>query len=139
MFLVRLIYASSVKSDFDKTVVESILEASRRNNIKANITGMLYFNNNYFLQCLEGSRSSVNETYNKILTDERHHQVTAIEYREISSREFEDWSMGYVPSRGASTAALLKFSVHKEFNPYLMSGESAHNLLCALKADLPSF
>ncbi|WP_105167237.1 BLUF domain-containing protein [Pseudoalteromonas sp. T1lg23B] len=137
MFLTRLIYASTIGDNFSQQTIEEILESARCNNKKHNITGMLCFNCNYFLQCLEGSRTEVNETYKRILTDDRHHRIVMLDYREIDSREFSDWTMGYVPSSTISIPINLKFSEASEFNPYLMSGASAYKMLLELKKVVP--
>jgi hypothetical protein len=58
MFLVRLIYASTVADTFKPTDIECILTTARKKNKQHGLTGMLCFNSRYFLQCLEGSRSA---------------------------------------------------------------------------------
>ena len=63
MFLVRLIYASKISSGFGPEDIESILQSARTYNVKTNVTGMLCFSNEYFLQCLEGSRTAVIKFY----------------------------------------------------------------------------
>ncbi|CAM4113559.1 BLUF domain-containing protein [Pseudoalteromonas byunsanensis] len=138
MFLTRLIYASTIGDNFSQHSIEGILEAARCKNMKHNITGVLCFNCDYFLQCLEGPRADVNETYKRILNDDRHHSVVMLDYREIDSRDFSDWSMGYVPSSTISVPINLKFSEAADFNPYLMSGASAYMMLKALKQSVPT-
>ena len=79
MFLVRLIYTSKTSSQNVwkriTRIIENILEKARSNNLKNNVTGLLCFNNKYFLQCLEGSREKVNNTYHQILNDKRHSNI----------------------------------------------------------------
>ncbi len=133
MFLVRLIYASKISSGFGPEDIESILQSARTYNVKTNVTGMLCFSNDYFLQCLEGSRTAVNNTYQQILNDKRHHNVIMLNYTQIPEREFEKWSMGYVPQSKLTESLNLKFSGSIDFNPFKMSGESAHLLMQALK------
>ena len=94
---------------------------------------MLCFSNEYFLQCLEGSRTAVNNTYQQILNDKRHHNVIMLNYTQIPEREFEKWSMGYVPQSKLTESLNLKFSGSIDFNPFKMSGESAHLLMLTLK------
>ncbi|KOR29925.1 hypothetical protein TI03_00965 [Achromatium sp. WMS1] len=138
MYLTRIIYysqlASDVSKDFiiDESIIAEILQASRNNNSKNNITGMLLYSGNYFLQCLEGARSDVNETYNRILRDSRHNNAILLWYGEIAQRDFGIWDMGYVG--GAEAREIIKtYSVGNDFNPHYMSGQSALNLLKALK------
>ncbi|MCW8333445.1 BLUF domain-containing protein [Vibrio sp. SCSIO 43135] len=138
MSLVRLIYVSKITNQFAMSSLEDILQVARKNNEKNNITGMLCFNRNFFLQSIEGTRDSVNATYNKILNDERHHNAIILEYSEISARDFADWSMGYVPSSSLTAPLNLQFSGTTEFDPYSLSGQSAYQFLLKLKGTLPN-
>jgi hypothetical protein len=56
-----------------------------------------------------------------------------LNYTQIPEREFEKWSMGYVPQSRVTESLNLKFSGSVDFNPFKMSGESAHLLMLALK------
>lgn len=138
MFLSRLVYASEISENFKSGDIESILESARRNNGKDNITGMLCFNRKFFLQCLEGSRTNVNRTYHQILNDERHKNIMVLSYKEISSREFSDWSMGYMPDISSTAPINLKYSGNIDFYPCEMSGESAHSMMLELREKLPA-
>jgi hypothetical protein len=136
MFLVQLIYASKVSDMFLPGDVESILETARVNNKALGITGMLCFNSTYFLQCLEGSRAAVNKIFNTISTDSRHDSMLILAYSEIYTRDFGDWDMGYVPESELKRKTLLKYASTDTFNPFLMQGESALNMLSDLKSEL---
>lgn len=137
MLLVRLTYASCVTENFRTDDIAQILDSARRTNNKLNITGLLCFNRKFFLQCSEGSRSSVNFVYTKISADPRHHNLTLLEYKDISEREFGDWSMGYTPECSMTAELLLKYSDYESFDPYKMSGESAAKLLSSLRGKVP--
>ena len=79
--LIRLIYISTTTNPVDpskkgvQTDIGRILMQSRRNNPRKNVGGVLYFRNNYFLQCLEGEEQAVKGIYNRISTDPRHNKV----------------------------------------------------------------
>ena len=137
MFLTRLIYVSTISENTAQAPLDDILKVARDKNTKNNLTGMLCFTRKYFLQCLEGSRTKVNETYNKILKDNRHDNLIILDYSEIKEREFSDWSMGYVPSSNMAATINLMFSGSKEFNPYDLPGNSAHLMMLELKKVLP--
>ncbi|NVD06897.1 BLUF domain-containing protein [Vibrio sp. JPW-9-11-11] len=138
MFLTRLVYASTIEQGFDLSTVEEIIGSAREHNQALDVTGMLCFDRNFFLQCLEGSRTNVNLIYQRILSDKRHTKIVMLDYREINSRDFSQWSMGYSPSSSLTAPLYLRYSGSKAFNPYLMSGESAYQLLLELKHSLPS-
>lgn len=138
MFLVRLIYVSSVTENFNPADIETILVSARISNQASNVTGALCFNRRFFLQCLEGSRSKVNETYHRILNDKRHENIVMLEYQEIVEREFYDWTMAYMPDMSIAKDINMRYSGTPEFEPYTMSGVSAHCFLSALKKTLPA-
>lgn len=138
MHLTRLIYTSTMCEGVNVSNIEEIIDTARENNQPLNITGLLCFNRNYFLQCLEGSRADVNAVYQKILKDNRHTNVEMLDYIEIQDREFGDWSMGYVPSSDITTSLNLKHSGTSEFNPYTMTGDAAYSLMRDLKSSLPT-
>ena len=137
MFLVRLIYASRASDSFRGDQIGRLLEAARENNTKKDVTGILCFHRNYFLQCLEGSRTAVNEVYHGILNDDRHYDPVLLDYTEIDRREFKDWSMAYLPDSSLTKDLNLEFSGSAVFNPFAMTGESNHQLLLKALETLP--
>ena len=129
MFLVSLIYTSEMTGSMD---FMDILEVSRARNERDSITGVLLFCNNNVVQCLEGSREAVNKTYARIVQDKRHQNPLLVDYRNIYTRMFSEWSMGYVPESSVYQPTLLKYSVSQYFEPRLLSGESCLGLLTEL-------
>lgn len=138
MYLVRLVYVSQIVKGFDSNDIKGIIEAACTKNKANHITGLLCFSKNIFLQCLEGSRANVNDTYHRILNDRRHNKIVMLDYKEIIQREFSSWSMGYVPESSITAPVNLKYSGNANFNPYNMSGESSHRLMIALKNTVPT-
>jgi hypothetical protein len=137
MYLVRLIYASTISSDFTPEDMDQILETARRINHKNDVTGLLCFNRNYFLQCLEGGRGAVNATYHRILKDPRHDNVVLLDYREIVKREYRKCSMAYVPEKMLTDDINLMYSNSRKFDPYSMKGKSAHEMMTHLSEHIP--
>ncbi|CAH6882164.1 Blue light sensor protein [Vibrio chagasii] len=138
MFLTRLIYVSTLCESCDAEALDDILQISHDRNKQSHLTGLLSHNDKYFLQCIEGSRSAVNHTYNHILNDKRHKKVMILYFKEIDCRKFGDWSMGDIPQSSLTELVNLQFSTSNQFNPYEMSGESAYQMLLELKQNLPS-
>ncbi|RSD31661.1 BLUF domain-containing protein [Vibrio pectenicida] len=132
MFLVKLVYTSSISEGVTESDIQHILDTARKNNVATDVTGVLLFNRNYFLQCLEGSRTQVSKVYHQIINDNRHDNIVLLDYSEISEREFADWSMGYIPEMATTRPLTLKYSGSSSFEPYKMSGSSAHKLLSSL-------
>lgn len=109
--------------------IKSILAKSQTNNQRAGVTGALMFNAGCFAQVLEGSRSAVEEVFERIQQDDRHGEVSLLAFDPAPSRAFENWSMGFV---GASVddAALYGALVDKSgFDPARMTGEALFETL----------
>lgn len=139
MYLIRLVYASTASKAFNHEDIEKILQVAKENNGKHNVTGMLAFHRKYFLQCLEGSRTNVNNIYHQIANDPRHARLAILSYEEIMEREFSNWSMGYLPESSLTAPINLKFSGNDQFNPYEMTGESAHRMMLELRDTIPNY
>lgn len=133
MNLVRLIYVSRVVSGLGAQNIEAILQGARHNNAKANITGLLAFNGEYFLQVLEGGRTAVNRLYHRIALDPRHEQLLLLEMGEIDERLFSEWSMAYVPASKLTRDLLLRFGRDDDFRPYEMNSTHCLGLLRCLR------
>lgn len=138
MYLVRLVYTSLINENFSPQDIAHILESAKFHNKRKHLTGVLCFNRKIFLQCLEGSRANVNDTYHRILNDHRHKNIVMLDYQEIAKREFQNWSMGYIPESEMTDELNIKYSGNNEFNPYEMSGESAHQLMIELSLSIPT-
>ena len=138
MVQVRAIYTSKMSPKVRETDIAEILESSRRNNKKSGLTGLLCFGSRRFLQCLEGPRDSVNETYGRIMADPRHSSIVMLTYEEANYREFEDWLMGYVPESSLTRGLLTRtFGPEGDFNPDLLGSQSALDFLRDVKACIP--
>ena len=128
--LVRLLYASRARDPITNETIASILSQSRKNNPETGVTGVLCVcHGGVFIQVLEGGRDEVNQLYSKVLRDDRHTDVTLLEYAEISERRFSGWRMGRVDLDKVNTAVVLKYSEKPRLDPFGMSGAVALRLL----------
>jgi Sensors of blue-light using FAD len=127
--LVRLLYVSTLKSNNDPAVIDSILAQSRSHNPALGITGILVHSDGIFLQALEGGRKQVNQLYSYITQDPRHTDVELLHYEEIAERRFGGWTMGQVNLAKVNASVLLKYSETAELNPYGVSGAVSLALL----------
>lgn len=132
MRLVRLIYASRLNDNVDTSDLAKIYEKAVKNNTGRNITGILVFGNDRFLQYLEGGREQVNAVYSKISRDPRHKDNLIIDYAEISERVFDQWAMKNVLITKANIHSMLKYTTKGEFDPFEMSAQSALAYLISL-------
>jgi len=128
--LVRLVYASRSASPVTDEVVGSILAQSRKNNPEHGVTGVLCVcHSDVFLQVLEGGREEVNRIYSKVLRDDRHIDVTLLDYAEINQRRFSGWRMGRVDLDKVNAGIILKYSEKPRLDPFMISGRVALTLL----------
>jgi blue light- and temperature-responsive anti-repressor len=101
--LFRLIYGSENHlrgSEAEVTAeVAGIMASSTRNNQAAGITGALLFTGAYFTQVLEGPRTEVERTFERISQDFRHGGVMIIDLHEAHERAFDTWSMALLDTR----------------------------------------
>ena len=92
--LVQCIYASAATRPFDRPALRALLDVSRRNNARLDITGMLLHIDGSFFQILEGREDAVTALFSKIGGDVRHNRVVKLIQEPVAERSFGDWSMG---------------------------------------------
>ena len=95
MALLELIYTSLAEAKNDTNDVKAILASSERNNVATNITGLLLFDGERYIQILEGDVEDVNGLFVTISEDSRHHSLELLHKGEIAGRSFETWRMAY--------------------------------------------
>jgi len=93
--LVHLIYVSTATRHFGLEELNAMLDQSRANNQRLDITGVLLYKGGCFYQELEGPNDAVEAIYQKIAQDPRHTGVTKIIHEAIPKRLFSDWKMGF--------------------------------------------
>lgn len=127
--LVRLTYASmttSAPAGVQGDLID-ILHQARHFNAKRDIHGVLFYDNNYFFQCLEGERQQVFKLYHKIAKDSRHTNIVQLTCDNIAAPAFSRWQMKYILE---DTRIRHFFTNHygQRFNPYLLKDESGAEL-----------
>lgn len=90
----QLLYTSNTSRDVTQTVLDDILAASRRNNARDGVSGMLLYVDGGFMQVLEGEDEAVGAVYDRIAKDKRHWNAHVLLDRK-APRAFADWSMGF--------------------------------------------
>lgn len=129
MYMVRLTYVSSMTEACDTEALQAILLSSQKNNAELGISGVLCYDPTFFMQCLEGPRDAVNEIYSRITKDERHKNITLLEYEETEKRLFENWTMGFLRPDILDKKTLEKYSATGKINPFALSAEQTRNFL----------
>lgn len=109
--MLQLTYISTCRTQIDRPMLDDILTASRRNNDRTGISGLLLAGGRRFVQALEGPEREVMETYKRILADPRHFAAVELSRRTVEAREFGAWAMDYVRGGDAPAGADLRESV----------------------------
>jgi len=93
----QLIYISTSRAPVrpSEAEVQHILEVSRRNNTRDQLSGLLVVGGRRFLQVLEGPAEQLSRALARIKADDRHFAIVELTRREILERSFPDWDMGY--------------------------------------------
>jgi Sensors of blue-light using FAD len=95
MSLFHLVYASSATLPFSEAELLALLEVSRGNNAKVNVTGMLLYREGNFMQVLEGEEEAVRRVHMHIARDRRHGGLITLLQGPITARAFSRWTMGF--------------------------------------------
>lgn len=93
--ILQTIYISEATDTMNSNSLLKILKASRAYNVKNDISGILLYRNNTFIQLLEGPKDKIECLYNKILLDKRHKNCFVILEQESKKRSYPNWSMGF--------------------------------------------
>ncbi|HWI85976.1 MAG TPA: BLUF domain-containing protein [Sphingomonas sp.] len=91
--MLQITYISTARPGLPATAIEDILEASRRNNAAAGITGLLLYDGYRFMQALEGDDAQVVLAFDLIKADPRHRAVVLLSTRVVQARAFGNWEM----------------------------------------------
>jgi hypothetical protein len=91
--LVELKYLSEAEATMNIWGLTAIVDVAITENKLHSITGILFFEQGYFGQILEGTRGAVEETWSRIQQDTRHYNIELLGIDEIETRRFPEWSM----------------------------------------------
>ncbi|GAA0538153.1 hypothetical protein FHS83_003544 [Rhizomicrobium palustre] len=91
----QLVYVSTAAWPMSNSDIDRILNLSRCNNGRLEITGVLVRMDQGFLQILEGPKDSVLSVFAKVQRDLRHIGLRVLVQQETADRLFADWAMGF--------------------------------------------
>ncbi len=91
----HLVYISIASETLAYSDLKHILESSEKHNAINEITGLLIYQDVYFIQLLEGNETKVVETMSRIIKDRRHNHLQVILESKSNQRIFSDWSMAF--------------------------------------------
>ncbi|WP_181566735.1 BLUF domain-containing protein [Aequorivita sp. CIP111184] len=88
-------YLSKQTEALKNSELEELFKYILAINPTLNITGALLYNNNFFLQVLEGNKETVNELFATIRKDKRHKNILIILDQKIENRIFENYEANF--------------------------------------------
>jgi Sensors of blue-light using FAD len=115
MKIYELIYYSVASPSLNSNDISNILEVSKENNSKNNITGCMLYHNDAFIQILEGNQDVIETLYSKIEKDERHYNARLVYNDTKEERLFKDWSMAFYDLDKVDTDDKGKLSFRENF------------------------
>ena len=110
MSLYCLVYTSIANQKMSDDNLKELLKKSRLKNERKNVTGMLLYLDPFFIQILEGEEAIINELFNIIKQDAKHHKIKPIYKKPIEERSFPNWTMGFNKINAENVEAVEGFS-----------------------------
>jgi Sensors of blue-light using FAD len=124
----RLVYQSRASHDFGSLHLFNLLTQARLRNQRLQITGHLLYLDGRFTQCIEGPPQGIEQLWQSLLRDERHHDIHLLSRQSTEQRRFTEWSMAF------SSYASLYVHGMTGFFPVDDSGNSPLVPLCSAPA-----
>ncbi|WP_449409918.1 BLUF domain-containing protein [Methylobacterium komagatae] len=139
--LVHIIYFSRLTLSSDpakrSAQVDDITRVAQKKNEFAVITSLLMIEGNFAAQVIQGERTSVHETFDRIAADPRHREVQICEWREIAKREFVN-SFKCAQRGGANDSHFAKANLLPMFQRGTPKTSAILSLAMAIQADAMS-
>lgn len=131
--MLQMVYWSRPAFSLDRVTlareIRAVLEASRKNNRPLQITGVLAFSKDWFLQVLEGPSNHVLGVFEKIALDRRHREIMVLGRRERAVRDFPVWDMAFVPATSGNARLIKTFCGSDDLDPRTMAPERLFELM----------
>lgn len=102
----HIMYISKATIAVQEEELKEMLVQWRRNNERDNITGILLFSGDHYVQLIEGSAENLKKLFFKINHDYHHTNIIKLADGVITQRLFTDWSMGFQSVAEESLAGL---------------------------------
>jgi hypothetical protein len=111
-----LTYISHAYDELTPEDIADILEKSVNNNKLWNITGILLYNNKRFFQLLEGYKIDIENIFDKIALDARHHNITILNKSKSKMRLLGNWSMAFLSDHSEYNISCSDLNVFEKMN-----------------------
>jgi hypothetical protein len=135
--MTQLVYMSAATRQFDAIELTALLAKARQKNESLDISGMLVYHKDSFLQVLEGRESTVDALYERITADDRHTNCQLLLKTHVDRRSFGDWTMGFADTKLFGPKSLPGFNdfFGRRFSRQRFAADPsmAHKLLLAFR------
>jgi hypothetical protein len=136
MKLIRLTYFSRNRLDQwygsrDCGIAE-ILAISVANNLRDCITGALICDDRWFVQALEGVENKVSATFERILRDQRHRDVSLVTMQAVAQRRYPNFAMVCLFRDEDNSDLFRHYSEDEGFDPREMRADRLSDLIEAV-------
>ena len=89
-----IVYTSELAGQGDiNSILKDIVSVSKQKNPEHDITGLLFYHNQRFLQIIEGEQGELENLMAVLEQDTRHKNIERIIDRDIRKRGFGQWNM----------------------------------------------
>ena len=123
MPLIRLLYYSENRIGIARrhSIIADLKAVSVKRNRESEVTGALLYDDEWFVQTLEGQERAVEETLQRIMKDPRHANVEVVVRKQIPERKFGQWAMGFAERTPETQAYFGHHWFSYTLNPFDMS------------------
>jgi hypothetical protein len=90
-------------------VLLELVTGARARNTRNGITGILLFDGCMFLQVLEGPLAAVEQTYERIVCDQRHAEIELVDLAPVEKRDYTGWTMAMLDASRDRFPRLMPF------------------------------
>lgn len=107
--IIGIFYLSKAGNDFQTDELAELIERAKLVNKELDITGFLYYQDQHFIQFIEGPELQVYSLMQRISNDKRHQVLFKLE-REQDKRFSEFWNMRWIETPTSMEPILLDYS-----------------------------
>lgn len=134
MTLIRVTYFSRMclnRTSRSRSIAR-IVGRSVADNRRNGVTGALIYDDRWFAQILEGAEPALSATFERILRDPRHRDISLVEMRPIARRCLADFAMIGLPRTKDNDGLFRHYGGDGPFDPREMRADRLTDLIEAV-------
>jgi len=135
-FFKSLIYVSRAEENVDYPEILDILTHSWKYNHNSYISGMLLYDNGYFMQLIQGPIATIDKLYARIANDTRHTDIKLIGEELLHQRDCTGWGIGFYENQEVAKVLYDSFHIGHGNALYNVNYADAKSLMLALKNNI---